>query len=262
MNDPGLLVKEVEPGVESEIGFDVAESRGEFDASGLEFGTEQINNGVTPHGFKDEVMKISVANPAFMICCQSTGGGGEMDMEITFKIAPERMNGGIDARDKMFLGGEFVDNPSRDGGQFVEKMTIMPEERLKLCRHGECNVLPGCVWKSVKSGFDPLVSGLFSAGGTESRLAGMGRLDVVGTPWADKDMPTHEGSPTSEHFDDINDNGFADQFPVFKEDFPPIAVINEDVPDFDFAADEFHGGKIAKLIVDERKSCHEVKRRA
>ena len=48
------------------------------------------------------------------------------------------------------------------------------------------------------------------------------------------------------------ENGLAHQFAVFEKEFPPVTVINEDIPDFDLTADEFHKGSIVILNFDER----------
>ena len=70
--------------------------------------------------------------------------------------------------------------------------------------------------------------------------------------WTDKHMPAEKRSATGKHFKHIKNNGFTDQFSMAKKEPPPVAVIDEDIPDFDFTADEFHRGTIVNLNVAER----------
>jgi hypothetical protein len=208
------------------------------------------------------MVEIDITHPAFSVRGQAASGGGKMDMKIAFEIASESVDGRISAREEILFFGKFNDNISRDWGEFVEKITINPEERLQLIRQSESKVLPGCVRESVKSGFDPIVSVLFAAGGTEARFTGMRGLDLAQTFWADKDMPAKQSCPARKHFKNVDNNGLTDQLAVGEKKFPPVAVINENISDFDMTADEFHEGNIVKLTVDKRKSRHEVKRRA
>lgn len=200
-------------------------------------------------------MEISVWFPELAIESQPAGGGGKMDMEIAFKITAESVDSGIDAGDEMFLSGDVFNNLGQDKRNFIEKPAVEPEERLKLSRQGESDVLPNGVWESVKSGFDPVVGGLFSAGGTETGFAGMRCLDLAETFGADKHMPTEKRSSAGKHFKHIDNNVFTDQLAVGEKEFPPVAVINEDVPDFDLTANEFHKLNVPNLTSEESKSC-------
>ncbi len=249
MDDPGFLIEEIEPGVEGGIGIKVPEVSREFEASGLEFGAEKIDDGITPHGFEGGMIEIGIANPALVIQSETAGGGGKMNMEITFEVAAESMIGRVDARDEMLLSSKVFNDVGRDRAKFVEKPAIEPEERLKMIRQGKSNVLPNSVRECVKSGVDPNISVLFAAGGTEAGFTGMRRLELAEAFWADKDMPTEKRSSTGKHFKHVDNNIFADQLAVGEEKFPPVAVINEDVPDFDLTADEFHRGTIVNLNV-------------
>jgi hypothetical protein len=252
MDHPGFLIEHVKPGVEGGIRIEMPEMGREFEPAGLEFGAEKIDDGITPDGFEGFMMEIDIANPALVIQSQTADGGGKMDMEVAFEIASESVVGRIDAREEMFLNGDIVDNAGWDRSEFVEKMAVEPEKRLKLIGERKNNVLPGSIREYVKSGFDPIISVLFTAGGTETRFTGVRRLDRTGTFWTDKDMPAEQRSPAGKHFKHIDDNGRPDQLLVTNKEFPPIAVINEDVPDFNLTADEFHRGNIVKLNVDER----------
>jgi len=252
MDDPGLLIEEIEPGVESGIGIKVSEMSGQFKSASLEFGAEKRDGRVAPLGFEDTMMEIGVAHPALIIQCHPAGGGGKMNMEIAFEIAAESMDGRIDAREEMFLSSEVFNDVGRDRSDFVEEVAVEPEKRLKMSGQSEGNVLPSRVRECVKSGFDPIVGGFFPAGGTETRFAGMRRLDPAKAFWADKDMPAEKRSSAGKHFKHIKNNGFTNQFSMAKKEPPPVAVINEDVPDFDLTAYEFHRGTIINLNVDER----------
>ena len=247
MDNPGLLIEEIEPGVESGIGIKVSEMSGQFKPASLEFGAEKRDDRITPLGFEDTMMEIGVAHPALIIQCQTAGGGGKMNMEIAFEIASKSMDGRIDARDEMFLRSEVFGDVGRDRSDFVEKMAVEPEKRLKMSGQSESNVLPSRVRECVKSGFDPIVGGLFPAGGTETRFAGMRRLDPAKAFWTDKDMPAEKRSSAGKHFKHIKNNGFTNQFSMAKKKPPPVAVIDEDVPDFDLTADEFHRGIYSKF---------------
>ena len=197
-------------------------------------------------------MKIGIWFPGLAIESQPADGGGEMDMEITFEVATESMIGRVDTRNEMLLSSKVFNDVGRDRSKFVEKPAIEPEERLKMIRQGESNVLPSGVGESVKGGFDPVIRILFPAGGTKAGFAGMRCLELVEAFWADKDMPAKQRGPTGKHFKYVDNNVFADQLAVGEKKFPPVAVIEEDVPDFDLTADEFHRGTIANLNVGER----------
>lgn len=259
MNYPGFLIKEVEPGIEGEIGLsagggsaqggNVAEMSREFEATGLEFGAEKVNHGITPHGFEGGMIKINVADPAFEIRGQTAGGSGKMDMEIAFEIAAESMDGGIDAWDErpFVLIGKVADDLGWDRSKFIKKVAVEPEERLQMIGQSESDVLPNGVWERIKSGLDPIVSVLFTARGTEAGFTGMGRLNHMEAFWTDKDMPAKQRGTAGKHFKHIGNNGGTHQLMVGEEEFPPITIINEDVPDFDLTADEFHRGNIVKF---------------
>lgn len=163
MDNPGLLIKGIEPGVESGIGIKVSEMSGQFKPTSLEFGAEKRDDRIAPLGFEDTMMEIGVAHPALKIQCQTAGGGGKMNMEIAFEIAAESMDGSIDSREEMFLRSEVFNDVGRDRSDFVEKVAVKPEKRLKMSGQSESNVLPGRVRECVKSGFDPIVGGLFPA---------------------------------------------------------------------------------------------------
>jgi len=116
-------------------------------------------------------------------------------------------------------------------------------------------MLPGGIREGVERGLDPMVGGFFATRGTETGFAGMRGLDASVTGGADKDMPAEERGSTDEHLQHIDNNRFADEVPMSQKESPPVAVVEEDVSEFDWAADEFHQGKIYDLNADENKSC-------
>lgn len=134
MDNPGFLIEEVEPGIEGGIGIKVAKGVRKLETAGFEFGAEKVDDGITPHGFEGGMIEINFAHPAFAVRSQTASGGGKMDMEITFEIAAESMHGGIDAREERFFYGQVNDNAGGDRCEFVEKMTVKPEERLQMIR--------------------------------------------------------------------------------------------------------------------------------
>jgi hypothetical protein len=102
---------------------------------------------------------------------------------------------------------------------------------------------------------DPVVGGFFATGGAKTRFAGMRGFDLATTGGADKDMPAEERGSTDEHFEHIDNNRFADKVPMGQKEPPPVAMVEEDVSEFDGTADEFHSGKIYDLTPYESKSC-------
>ena len=116
-------------------------------------------------------------------------------------------------------------------------------------------MLPNGVGESVEGGFDPVVSGFFATGGTETGFAGMGGLDASATSGADKDMPAEECRSTDEPFEHIDKNRFAEEVPMGQKEPPPVAMIEKEVSEFDGTADEFHSGRLPDLNTEESKSC-------
>lgn len=111
-------------------------------------------------------------------------------------------------------------------------------------------MLPDGVREGVERGLDPVIGGFFAAGGAETRFAGMRGLNISATSGADKDMPAEESRSTDEHFQHIGNNRFADEAPMGQKEPPPVAVVEEEVSEFDPAADEFHIGKLYDLNAD------------
>jgi len=114
------------------------------------------------------VVKIGVRDPSAVIQGKSADGGRQMDVEIAFKISAESVDGQIDAGQEVMLRGQLFDDVGGERRNRVEEVAIDPEEGLEVGRHGPGDMLPCRVWKGVEGRFNPMVGGLFSAGGTES----------------------------------------------------------------------------------------------
>lgn len=184
-------------------------------------------------------MEVSTGNPFFVGGGNATYGCGEVDMDIAFEVSAECMNGKKYAWEETHLAGEFFDDVGSDDRDFVHKVTIHPEEIPERRWHGEGDVLPFCVWEGVEAIFDPVVSGPFSAGGAESGFTGMGCLKGFVALRADIEVITEETCFTGHDFQDIRNNAEPDKIAVFEVKFPPVSVIEKNVPDFN-AGNDFH----------------------
>ena len=123
-----------------------------------------------------------------------------MDMNISFQISAEGMESQIDTWEEALFSGQIFDNISGNKRYFVYKIAIEPEEIPKISRHGKGNMLPGSIRESIEAVFNPVISGFFAAGGTESRFTGMRCLNGFATGITDKDMVSEEGSTANKEF--------------------------------------------------------------
>jgi hypothetical protein len=201
------------------------------------------------------MVEVGVGNPCLVIEGKAAGGGGKVEMEIAFEVPSERVNGQEDAGKEAALGSQSFDDGSGERWKSVEEVAIDPEERLQ--GFGKCpgDMLPDGVGEGVEGGFDPVVSGFFATGGTETGFAGMRGLDASATGGADPDMPAEERRSTDEQFEHIDKNRFAEEVPMGQKEPPPVAVVEKKVSEFDGAADEFHRGRLSDFNAEERKSC-------
>jgi hypothetical protein len=196
------------------------------------------------------MVEVGVGNPCLVIEGKATGGGGQMDMNIAFEVPSERVNGQEDAGKEAALGSQSFDDGSGERWKSVEEVAIDPEERLQGV--GKCpgDMLPDGGGEGVEGGLNPMVGGFFATRGTETGFAGMRGLDASVTGGADKDMPAEECRSTDEHLQHIDKNRFAEEVPMGQKEPPPVAVVEEDVSEFDGTADEFHNGRLYDLNVD------------
>jgi hypothetical protein len=95
-------------------------------------------------------------------------------------------------------------------------------------------MLPGCVGKRVEAVFYPIVSGFFAAGRTEPGFTRMRSFKSFVAVRANKQVISEEFSTADKKFQDINDDTDSDKAGMFKKKFPPVSVVQEDVPEFDF----------------------------
>ena len=114
-------------------------------------------------------------------------------------------------------------------------------------------MLPGGIREGVERGLYPVVGGFFATGGAKTRLAGMRGLHASATGGTDKDMPAEKRGSTDEHLQHIDKNRFADEVPMGQKESPPVAVVEEDVSEFDGTADEFHNRRLYDLNAEESK---------
>ena len=134
MDDPGLLIQDVEPTVKRRVGFEVPEATRELETTGFEFGTEERKDGIPPHGFEGVMVEIGVGNPFLVIEGKAAGGGGEVEMDIAFEISPESVNGQEDTGQEVMLSGKPFDDVGGEWRKGVKEMAIRPKEGLKLGR--------------------------------------------------------------------------------------------------------------------------------
>jgi hypothetical protein len=105
-------------------------------------------------------------------------------------------------------------------------------------------MLPEGVGQGVDGGIDPIVGGLFSAGGAEAGFAGMRGLDAFKALRTHERMVAEEGGVADQHFEDIDNDSGTNQLGVRQPESPPVAVVEKNISDFDMTADEFHGGSL------------------
>jgi hypothetical protein len=201
------------------------------------------------------MVEVGMGNPRSVIEGKAPGGSGQVDMKIAFEVSSEDVNGQKDTGQEAPLGSELFDDVGGERWQEVQEMAIDPEEGLKLGGQRPGDMLPDGVGEGVERGVDPMVGGFFSAGGAETGFAGMRGFDLATTGGTDPYMPAEETRSTDEHFEHIDNNRFAEEVPMGQKEPPPVAVVEEEVSEFDRTADEFHQGKIYDLNADENKSC-------
>ena len=100
-------------------------------------------------------------------------------------------------------------------------------------------MLPGSIRKGIKTVFDPVVSGFFTTGRTESGLAGVRRLNAFTAFWTDKNMISKKGCTAYKQFQYIDNNADPDKTPVYEKEFPPVAIVEKYISEF-YTAYIFH----------------------
>ena len=97
----------------------------------MEFGAEEIDDGIAPHAFERFMGKIDIGYPGGAILGKAPGGGGQMDVAVTLQVAAKSVEGQIEAWEEVFFCGPLFDNIGGEGWDAVKEVTIYPEKRLK-----------------------------------------------------------------------------------------------------------------------------------
>lgn len=71
-------------------------------------------------------------------------------------------------------------------------------------------MLPCSFWQSIEAGFDPVVSGLLPAWGTEPGFACVRSLDAFATYDTDEEMVSKKACTANKEFQDIDYDTFSD----------------------------------------------------
>jgi hypothetical protein len=200
---------------------------------------------ISPHFFEGVVIEIGVRDPAVMCKGETAEGAGEMDVEIAFKVSAESMDCEINSRYKSFLQRQLFNDACGDSRGFIHEVAVDPEEIPKDIRHGEGDMLPFGVGKSVKTVFYPDVGSFFTAGRAEPGLAGVRDFNAVSAFGADSEVIAEERSSANHDFQDVDDNAESDKLTVFEKELPPVAIIKENGSQLD-TADIFHVNSITK----------------
>lgn len=191
------------------------------------------------------MIEIGIRNPAVIGKGEPSDSGGEMNVEITFKVSAKSMNCEINSRDELFLQRQLLNNACGNSRDFIHEVAVDPEEIPKNVGHGESEMLPFSVGKRVEAVFDPDVGGFFTAGRTEPGLAGVKDFLTAVAFGADSKVKAKERCSASHGFQDVDDNTVPDKLVVFEEEFPPVAITKKNGFQLD-ARNEFHGNSINK----------------
>ena len=97
----------------------------------MEFGAEEVDNGIAPHAFERFMGEIDVGYPGGAILGKSPGGSGQMDVAVALQVAAKSMEGQIDAWEEVFFSGPLFNDVGGEERKAVEEVTINPEKRLK-----------------------------------------------------------------------------------------------------------------------------------
>ena len=91
------------------------------------------------------MLKISVCNPTFIVQRESCQGSGKMNMQVAFEVSAKRMYCKINAGNEALLLSLYFNYIGCDRCDFIDKMSIVPENVPKHIGHGESDVLPACL---------------------------------------------------------------------------------------------------------------------
>ena len=117
---------------------------------------------IFPEFFKCGMMEVPFF-PGVVVGCNAPGSSREMDMDVEFEVSAKGMKGQIDSWKKTFLFSQGDDNVGGDTGYFIQELSIDREEVPEFLWHGEGDMLPGGFRQSIKSFFNPVIGGFFTA---------------------------------------------------------------------------------------------------
>ena len=103
--------------------------------------------------------------------------------------------------------------------------------------------MPGGLGKGVHGGLDPVIGCLFAAGTTKSGFARMRGFDAVVASRTNEERISQKDGSADQHFYDVGDDAGSNQMVVREKKFPPVAVVQQDVSQFN-SRNVFHNQKI------------------
>lgn len=124
------------------------------------------------------MVEVNTSDPGIISKRESANSGGEVDMDIFFKVSAKGVDGKEDTWKKTFSFSPLFNDVCSNKGNKVHKVTVEPEEVPEFGGHGKGDMLPGSLGKGVKAVFDPNISSLLAAGGAESGFAAMRYFNV------------------------------------------------------------------------------------
>ena len=101
--------------------------RRHLDSFCFEFISEECEKFISPHFLEGIMVNVFSFHPGVMRQREASDGGGEMDMEISFKVPAKGMDSEINAWDKSLLLCQLFDNARSYRRGFVHEMTVDPE---------------------------------------------------------------------------------------------------------------------------------------
>lgn len=146
------------------------------------------------------MIEVRVPNPLGIAGGESTGCGGEMDMDISFEVSAKGVDGKKDTGKKPLFERPIFYNRCSDEGDKVHEGAVKPEKDPEFAWHGKGNVLPGSFGEGIQAVFNPDVGCLLATGRTESGFAAMRNFHTPGARGADKQMVTKKRRSAYEEF--------------------------------------------------------------
>lgn len=146
------------------------------------------------------MIEVSLPDPLRMAGGKTACCGGEMDMDISFKVSAKGMDGKKDTRKKPLFERPIFNDGCRDEGNKVHEVAVKPEKDPEFLWHGKGNVLPGGFGKSIQAVFNPDIGCLLATGRAKSGFTAMRDFHTLGACWADKQMVTEKRRSANEEF--------------------------------------------------------------